>query len=170
MVATAESERSAQPAEAASRVRFVCADLRSLRLGERFPLVVAPQNALGLLTSRADLESLVATVFAHLAPGGMFAFDVLNPKPMPSLSDTDAPHVLEPPRPVFAPHLRESRRARNTGVSSLRRWRLRLFGPAELDDALGSGGLVPKERYGNFDGKPFEPEDGLQVIVSFREP
>src|SRR5262249_48147687 len=48
MIAVAESQRSEHPADAAARLRFVCADLRSLRLGEQFPLVVAPQNALGL--------------------------------------------------------------------------------------------------------------------------
>src|SRR5579863_8282715 len=47
MLASAEAERPDHPAEAGARLRFLCADLRSLRLGEQFSLVVAPQNAMG---------------------------------------------------------------------------------------------------------------------------
>src|SRR5262249_36881895 len=153
-------------AEAGARLRFICADLRSLRINEQFPMVVAPQNALGLLTSRSDLDALVTTVRMHLSRGGLFAFDVLSPRPLQAKPASEAPHLLEPPRPVFAPHLREARRARSGLVASLRRWRLRLFSPEELDDALSTGGLTARERYGSFDGKAFEPTDAMQVVIA----
>jgi hypothetical protein len=48
-VAAAEAQRDDHPTEVGHRLRFQRADLRSLRLGEEFALVVAPQNALGLV-------------------------------------------------------------------------------------------------------------------------
>jgi SAM-dependent methyltransferase len=62
-----------------ARVELVRADFRALALGRRFPLVICPFNAFMHLYSRDDVERFLAVVRAHLAPGGLFAFDVLNP-------------------------------------------------------------------------------------------
>ena len=170
MVAVAEALRREQPGDIGARVRFLHADPRSLRLGERFPLVVAPQNALGLLRSRGDLELLVATVEAHLEKGGLFAFDVLNPPQGPDAED-DGPHRPEPPPRMFAPHfaLAPNRGGAGVRTSALHRWRRRLFTAQELDDGLRAGGLTPRERYGSFDGKVFEPGDLMQVVIASSE-
>lgn len=61
------------------RATLVDGDFRALSLGRRFPLIVAPFNAMQHLYTRADLERFLDVVRAHLAPGGVFAFDVLNP-------------------------------------------------------------------------------------------
>ena len=45
----------------------------------RFPLVIAPFNAMMHLYTRADVERFLDVVRAHLRPDGVFAFDVLNP-------------------------------------------------------------------------------------------
>jgi SAM-dependent methyltransferase len=61
------------------RARLEHSDFRALRLGRRFPLVVCPFNAMMHLYSRRDIERFLDGVRAHLAPGGCFAFDVINP-------------------------------------------------------------------------------------------
>jgi hypothetical protein len=147
---------------------LICADLRTVRLAERFEGVLAPQNALGLMASLPDLDALLATVRHHLKDGGLFAFDVLNPASQ-SLSRPQAEPgaPLDSGRPAFIPHLRERRRSPpEDTLSGIRRLRLRQFSPDELDGALGRAGLVALERYGDFDGKPFDPEDPLQVVVA----
>jgi SAM-dependent methyltransferase len=168
MVHAAEESRSAVPAEVAGRVRFLLADPRSLRLPERFPVVLAPQNALGLMGSQEDLETFLATVRQHLVPGGLFVYDVLNP-PAESVSvqnrDEDDPGAaLEPRRPGFAFHLRERRQPGSP--LGIRRLKLRPFSVQELDEAMAAGGLTPRERYGRFDGKPFDPEDSRHIGVA----
>jgi SAM-dependent methyltransferase len=45
----------------------------------RAPLVICPFNGLMHLYTRADVELCLAEVRRVLAPGGTFAFDVLNP-------------------------------------------------------------------------------------------
>ena len=47
--------------------------------GERFPLVIAPFNALMHLYSREDFEKMLAQVKAHLTKKGVFIFDVRMP-------------------------------------------------------------------------------------------
>src|SRR4051812_41785682 len=72
MLQFAEERRSSEPREASDRLRLMCADLRTLRLAERFSLVIAPENAAGLMVSLADLEALFLTSAHHLLKEGSF--------------------------------------------------------------------------------------------------
>lgn len=166
MIRSAEERRASESAEVSNRARFQVADLRSLRLPDRFPLVLAPQHALGLMPGSDDLEAFLATVRHHLAPGGTFVYDVLNTPREPVLPrDDEEPGAgLEPRRPLFALHLRERRQP--GGPSPIRRLKLRHFSPEELDAALTAAGLVPRERYGRFDGKPFDLEDSRHIGIA----
>lgn len=169
MVDEAEQRRPGAPPEVSARLSLQVADLRSLRLSERFPWVIAPQNALGLMATSADLDAVLATVRHHLAPSGFLLFDVLNPPgfrapPRPGDEAPSAP--LPPMHPVFVPHLRERRAEGARASGGLHRLRLRQFSPEELDAALSRTGLDALERYGDFEGKPFSPEDPIQVVVA----
>jgi SAM-dependent methyltransferase len=166
MIRSAEERRDTEPAEVSARVRFLVSDIRALRLPERFPLVLAPQHALGLMPTRGDLDAFLATVRHHLAPGGTFVYDVLNPRQEAVLPrDDDEPGAaVEPRRPLFALHLRERRRTEGSGA--IRRLKLKHFSPDELDAALLAAGLTPLERYGRFDGKPFDLEDPRHIGVA----
>ena len=128
-------------------LRFEQADVRSVRLGRAFPLVLAPQNALGLMDREADVAAFVATLAAHLAPGGRFALDLRLPRP-------DAPRGGRP-------HLR----ARGSGAHRLRQPALEA---AALQAQLLAAGLRVDERYGDFAGTPAGEGDALRVLVGRR--
>lgn len=70
-------ERAGRAARA--RATLVQGDFRALELRRRFPLIVCPFNAFMHLYTRADVERFLAAVRRHLRPGGLFAFDVMNP-------------------------------------------------------------------------------------------
>jgi len=61
------------------RVTYHQGDMRTARLGEMFPLVLAPFNTLMHAYTLADQDATLATVHAHLTPGGRFALDLYNP-------------------------------------------------------------------------------------------
>jgi SAM-dependent methyltransferase len=61
------------------RVDFVEGDMRSFALGKRWPLVIAPFNALMHLYTIEDQDRALARVMEHLEPGGTFAFDLYLP-------------------------------------------------------------------------------------------
>lgn len=167
MIRAAEDRRASEQAEVSDRVRFVTSDVRALRLAERFPLVLAPQHAMGLMATRDELDAFIATVRHHLAPEGTFIYDVLNPPREAIIRDDDeeAPTApLEPRRPLFALHLRE--RKRPGGTAPIRRLKLRHFPPEELEEALTAGGLTLRERFGRFDGKPFDLRDSRQIGIA----
>ena len=79
MLARAQERAERLPAAQRQRLRLVRADLRTLKLRERFALVLAPFNLLMHMYTRRDLERALSRVHAHLAPNGRFACDVLAP-------------------------------------------------------------------------------------------
>ncbi len=60
-------------------VTWVQADARSLRLGQRFDLVVLTGHAFQVFLTEEDQKAVLATIARHLAPGGRFIFDSRNP-------------------------------------------------------------------------------------------
>jgi SAM-dependent methyltransferase len=66
-------------AGAGADVEFVEADMRAFALGGSFGLVFVARNSLLHLHAAADLAAAFTAVRRHLAPGGVFAFDVFNP-------------------------------------------------------------------------------------------
>jgi SAM-dependent methyltransferase len=70
--------------------RWVEGDARSCDLGGRFRLVFLTGNAFQAFLRRADQESMLARVRAHLEDGGLFAFETRNPRWVGSSSGTPA--------------------------------------------------------------------------------
>jgi len=87
-----------EPPAVRSRVKAVEGDMRSKRLRRRFPLVIAPFNAILHLYDRQDIEQFLARVRAHLATGGRFVFDFS----MPDVCDL----CRDPQRSYGAPRFR----------------------------------------------------------------
>lgn len=132
-------------------------DVRAFRSGERFPAVLAPQNALGLMSTHDELDAMLDAAARHLLEAGLFAFDLALP---PQPKEESAPG-----RFVHSAHLRE-RRPSGKGV---RRFRRPQFTAAELEEALSGVGLTLRERYGDFKGSPWDEGQALQVCVAGRE-
>src|SRR5690606_24205907 len=66
--------------ENGSLVDWVEGDARSVRLGRTFDLVVLTGHAFQVFLDEADQAAALATIAAHLAPGGRFIFDSRNPE------------------------------------------------------------------------------------------
>lgn len=80
MLAELRKKLKAQP-ELASRVTVKRGDMRRVRLGRRFPLVLCTFNTFLHLYTRQDVEQFLARVRAHLKRGGLFVLDTSVPNP-----------------------------------------------------------------------------------------
>jgi SAM-dependent methyltransferase len=164
-------------------VTWRAGDLRSVRLGRKFPLVIAPFNVFMHLYTRRDLERAFATVRAHLAPGGKFVFDVLTPdlRAMvrdpgrlyrgPSFTlhgkrydyfeafDYDAVRQVQLVSLVFQ-SLEELSDLRSLPLSQ------RQFFPEELAMLLHYNGFAIAQRFGDFTGGPLNADSESQIIVA----
>ena len=61
-------------------VEHLAGDMRDFDMGRQFALILIARNSLLHLHSTEDLLATFAMVRRHLTPGGMFAFDIFNPK------------------------------------------------------------------------------------------
>jgi SAM-dependent methyltransferase len=66
-------------ATAGAVVEFVPGDMRDFTLARQFGLIFVARNSLLHLLTTEDLLATFAAVKRHLAPGGIFAFDIFNP-------------------------------------------------------------------------------------------
>lgn len=79
MLADLRERLGREDAEVRRRVHLRKADMRTVKLGRRVPLVLCPFNAALHLYDRRDVERFLARVRAHLAPGGTFVVDLSVP-------------------------------------------------------------------------------------------
>ncbi len=124
--------------EVRRRVVVKRGDMRSLKLGQTFPLVVAPSDTFCHLYSRADVEGFLSSVRAHLAPEGRLVFDLSMPR-LPRLDDSNESVSADQRTDYDAMAQVLSTWGESQGKSlQLAR---RLFFPRELELLLAHGGF-----------------------------
>ena len=64
---------------AAASVEFLHGDMRDFALDREFKLIIVARNSLLHLLSTEDLLAAFTAIRRHLAPDGVFAFDIFNP-------------------------------------------------------------------------------------------
>ena len=84
---------AARGRESGVRVRAEVGDARSLSLGRRFGLVVAPMQVVQLMGGASGREALLERIREHLSSGGLFAAALADP------FEGVPPGELEPPLP-----------------------------------------------------------------------
>jgi SAM-dependent methyltransferase len=168
-----------------ARVSLVRADLRALKLGRRFPLVIAPFNVLMHLYTRVDVERALRAVRSHLAPGGRFVFDVLMPDLRALVRDPDRYYkgrpITDPTtgrRHAYSEAFEYDAVAQTQVITSafrdledprinfVRPLAHRQFFPAELEALLHYNGFSIEHRWGDWERGPLEAWSESQVIVA----
>jgi SAM-dependent methyltransferase len=79
MLAKLRERVAALPAASRERVEVRAGELCTFQVKKRFPLVIAAFNVLEHLYTRVEVNACLERVREHLAPGGVFAFDVQLP-------------------------------------------------------------------------------------------
>jgi SAM-dependent methyltransferase len=74
-LADASPEYAAQLASSGVAPEFLEGDVRSVRTGKKFDVVVSLFHVMSYQVSNADLKAALLTAKAHLNPGGVFIFD-----------------------------------------------------------------------------------------------
>jgi SAM-dependent methyltransferase len=172
------------------RATLIRADFRKLALGRRFPLIVCPFNAFMHLYTRKDVEAFLASVRKHLAPGGTFAFDVMNPDlawlsrdPTRRWARTRFRHPRTGERMIYETDLvydaplqiafmriyyAREKPSGGRGREQVVRLTHRYFYPLELEALLHHGGFRVRSHHGDFDGSALQTDSEYQVLVCSR--
>ncbi|HKU38219.1 MAG TPA: hypothetical protein VJR89_08730, partial [Polyangiales bacterium] len=180
-----EARLARESKEVRARVQAHHGDMRRVRLGRRFPLVIAPFNLFMHLYTLRDLERGLATVRAHLAPRGRFVMDVQVPDLGALRRD---PAKVYSCRPVYDPTdqaryaygeayaydpIRQVQTVRmlfqrvdKPDVERETPLTLRCYFPEELRALLHYNGFSVVARYGDFAGGPLGSHSDQQIIVA----
>lgn len=78
MLRAAEAKLAREPTEVRSRIHLALGDVRDFDLGELFGLIYFPSFSFDHLTSREDQSLALRCIRRHLAPDGIYAFDLAN--------------------------------------------------------------------------------------------
>ncbi len=168
MLAELRKKTAREAVEVRKRIQTRRADMRSVRLRRKWPLVIAPFNTFQHLYNRSDVEAFLAGVRAHLEPAGRFVFDVYVPRPHelaggPAISN--APNAAQssfdydPMSQVLTTEI-------HGGVPSNRRPRLlahRQFFPRELELLLHYNGFSRIRFRADFTNRA--PDAGTETLV-----
>lgn len=151
LMAEAETRKQEHPQ---AKVELIRSDLRSLRLEQKFKAVLAPKSSLALQPGTDAIDAVLETVARHLEREGGFVFEVTG---LAGHSSVEGPAG----RSLFTAHLRERK-----GGQAIRRVRRQTLTAGELEAALGASGLEAREKYGDFDGRPWDEGDDRQVVIA----
>jgi SAM-dependent methyltransferase len=192
MLARARERADAAGKAVARRVRLVRDDARSVRLLDAgdYRLACIPLNSVFLMGTRADQAAAIATLAAHLAPGGLAMVDAWLPD-ADDLARYDGRLVLEWVRDdpatgrvvtktgsavydattasVALTTIFEEGRPGEPPVRWVRSDRLRLVGPDELVAFAEAAGLVVDTLAGDYDMGELAP-GAERVILVARKP
>ncbi len=161
MLSSAGQRLAALPPDIATRLQFREGDLRSVRVPEKFDAVISLFHVISYQTSNDDLDAAFATARAHLAPGGVFLFDVwygpavLTDRPAVRVKRLEderirvtriAEPTLHPNQNRVDVHYDIQVEDRATGRVEVRRelHPMRYFFKPELDDRLMAHGFTPR--------------------------
>jgi SAM-dependent methyltransferase len=175
----------------AGRLRLVEGDARSIRLPDAgaFRLACIPLNSIFLMGSRADQAAAVATLAAHLAPGGLAMVDAWLPD-ADDLARYDGRLILEWIRTdpatgrtvtktgsavydatsasVLLTTIFDEGRPGEPAIRWTRTDRLRLVTPDELASFAEAAGLEVESLAGDYELGPLEPGAERAVLVARR--
>lgn len=156
-------------------------DMRVLSLRRRFPLVIAPFNALLHLYEAEDFAACFERVRRHLAPGGRFVFDVRNPSVRELSRDPEREYAVGGfVHPTLGVKVKYTEQFRYDAIKQVQYITIRFYPPGappvetllaqrqifpnELRALLRLGGLRLAKRMGEFDGRAMSPESESQIV------
>lgn len=166
-----------------SSVEFVEGNMRDLPLEGQFDLIFCGFNSFAFLHALDDQLACLSAVRDHLAPGGLFALDLVVPH-LAYLEEAESPVPLVrievdgiQPAPGVARVRRSYADRYNAATQAIAtsyehevyfengrqdRWiddlTWRMIFPRELELLLRVAGLAPLERHGSYDLAPFGPQ------------
>ena len=182
MLSAAMTKLSREPPEVRNRVHLELVDVRDFDLNEDFGLVYFPSYSFDHILERGDQVRALKAIRRHIAPGGVYAFDLAH---VPELKADSGWFVQKRPLDgdrmvVRTGHHRMKTEERIMTVSlwyelyedgrMLERYfdgsDVYVHSPEGIRELLGETGYEIEAWYGGHDRRAFTPESGMMVIVA----
>jgi ubiquinone/menaquinone biosynthesis C-methylase UbiE len=156
------------------QVTWVQADARTVRLGEKFDLVVLTGHAFQVFLTEEDQKAALATIALHLNPDGRFIFDSRNPRLRtwegrnrhnslhrlnhPQLGAIEAWNEPSYDEASSVLTYENGYRVLSTGQTFSASAQIRYTPREKLAALIEAAGLVVENWLGDWDGSPYHPD------------
>ena len=170
--------RQAQQNAAGTSVRLLLTDARQMALRAEFQAIVAPDDPFSHLTSGGDRDQVLRGVARHLAPEGIFVLDALwfPAGKVDKVAGHDLTingqlvHVTEHWRCNQRTHrcATEYNYDSGAGEPAHARFEARYWTPPELCERFERAGLRITQRWGSYDGQPWDEQRSECLVVEAR--
>ncbi len=169
----------AEARDGGSRVTWIEADARHVKLQRRFDLIVLTGHAFQVFLSDGDQRAVCATIAAHLKPDGRFIFDSRNPQCQEWLEWTPelSRRVIHHPQIGQVAAWNDVAHDPATGIVTYgtfyrandgRQWqataRIRFASHEAIAARIAEAGLSAHHWHGDWTAKPFTP-DAKEIIA-----
>ncbi len=176
--------RESIPARQRAFIHIWQADLAQFRLNKSFPLILLPCNTFSTLTLQ-ERNAALSCISQHLAPGGVFAASIPNPRLLAHMPASSAEELEEIfPSPHDGTPVRVSSAWKRTRSEFILTWiyerqtgagqgeriestvRHRLAPPYEYLKAIAGAGLTVTGTFGDFDRSPYSTDAENWIVVA----
>ncbi|MGR3662767.1 MAG: class I SAM-dependent methyltransferase [Paracoccaceae bacterium] len=155
-------------------VTWVVGDARTVRLGQRFDLIVLTGHVFQVFMTAADQQAVIETIAAHLSEGGRFIFDSRNPARLVQSSQSKTESLrqvthaelgeieswcesdYDPDDGVLS--YENGYRVLATGEVFNATAQIKYTSKVVIAEMIQAAGLVVENWMGDWQGAPFEPE------------
>lgn len=167
--------------KAGLEINFIEADIRTLKLEEKYDIIFIPFNSIHHLYNNKDLFQAFNVVKNHLKDGGVFLLDCFNPN-IKYIVEAEieqkeiATYTTNDGREV---HIKQNMRYEsNTQINriewhyfingvfnSVQNLDMRMFFPQELDSYIERSGFKITHKFGGFNQEEFNENSEKQIFV-----
>ena len=156
-------------------------DMRNVDLDQQFQFIFIGFNSIFHLLNNEDVASFFSCVYSHLQDDGLFLIDAFVPHPIFLYRAKQKYYVMEFDWPsgehciVNETNHYDSDTQINhihwyfntSGENEMDEYRfdMHMIFPDTMDRLLTEAGFVIKEKYGDYDKTPLDPESQLQIYV-----
>jgi SAM-dependent methyltransferase len=160
------------------------ADLTKFRVNKSFRLILLPCNTMSTLNLQ-ERNAALNCVYQHLAPGGIFAASIPNPRLLSRMPTSSTEELEETfPNPLGGEPVRVSSAWKRTRSEFILTWiyewqagagqserierrvRQRLDSPYAYMQAISGAGLFVTGTFGDFDRSPYTPDSANWIVVA----
>jgi ubiquinone/menaquinone biosynthesis C-methylase UbiE len=162
-------------------IEWIESDMTNFSLKRKFSTIIMPGAALNWVIENQDIENCLTCIKNHLNKNGRFIFDVFNPNLEILTRDPSKRYDRdEYPNPEGKGTVSISESNCYDKVKQInqlttyykinneeivKKLKLRMFFPKELDMLLHYNGFKIDQKYGSFDEEPFNSDSNLQIVV-----
>ena len=162
-------------------IDWIEGDMTNFSLGRKFSLIIIPAAAINWILNNRDIESCLSCVKKHLRRKGKFIFNVFNPNLEILQRDPSLRYqMFDYPNPHGEGVVKVSENSTYNKATQInyvntyhkiedkeiiKKLKLRMLFPQELDALLHYNDFIIDYKYGNFDEELFTSNSNWQIVI-----